>query len=495
MGVFGTSKMKLFGGSEKIKKAYLGTEKIYSAGNIVTYYVDSGIYYQEEVDSDASCLNPTTFTPSKSGWMFVGWREDTTASGDVLSSKIMGDELITLYAVFKKAVTLTYYDNTTTARYAYGDVYYNNTNQKNASWLMKQSSKSGWTVRGWGISTAGNASVAYNDNTAVSISENTTIYGLYQKTCTLTAKSYNSTQTAKGTAYYNCAGNTTTATLYVPTGASYSGWTWRGWSSWNSGTGADASVQFSNGQHIDIGDVDRTIYGLYYQNITLSYKVNGSTSSKTGTRYYNAYGNTLNPTFTISNPTLSGATFKGWSTSSGSASISYSSINGTTFTSNTTIYAVFKYNDNTIYSTAWSKTSYSFDVPAYSGTLLSNNSLSNYSQASFTVVGRMWCTPNYNDYIGSNPTIYVTVNGNEKTLLTNGSDILGASHGVKSNSLPYTVSLNGSLNITLRTKSGVWAAHGLSYDEDGNVDGEGWAGMTYECPQFAVTLTGKTIVG
>ena len=66
MGVFGTSKMKLFGGSEKIRKAYLGTEKIYSAGSIVTYYVDSNTYYQEEVDSDASCLNPTTFTPSNS---------------------------------------------------------------------------------------------------------------------------------------------------------------------------------------------------------------------------------------------------------------------------------------------------------------------------------------------------------------------------------------------------------------------------------------------
>ena len=151
MGVFGTSKMKLFGGSEKIKKAYLGTEKIYSAGNIVTYYVDNGVSYQEEIDSDASCLNPITFTPSKSGWTFVGWREDTTASADVLRDKVMGDKPITLYAVFKK-------------------------------------------------------------------------------TCTLTAKSHNAQQIVKGTAYYNGAGNITNATCTIPAGASYPGWTWRGWS-------------------------------------------------------------------------------------------------------------------------------------------------------------------------------------------------------------------------------------------------------------------------
>ena len=114
MGIFGTSKLKLFVGEDKVKKAYLGDTKIYSAGNIVTYRVDNGVTYQEEVDSDASCLNPTTFTPSKSGWTFVGWREDTTASSDVLSSKIMGDEPITLYAVFRKAVTLYYYNGSTT---------------------------------------------------------------------------------------------------------------------------------------------------------------------------------------------------------------------------------------------------------------------------------------------------------------------------------------------------------------------------------------------
>lgn len=89
----------------KIAKMYCQNEVIYSAGNTVTYIVD-GISYQEDVEEGASCLSPKTFTPSKSGWEFVGWRQQDTAANDsVLSNLIMENEPITLYAVFRQAVT------------------------------------------------------------------------------------------------------------------------------------------------------------------------------------------------------------------------------------------------------------------------------------------------------------------------------------------------------------------------------------------------------
>ena len=91
--------------SDKMKKAYLNDERYWSAGSTVTYYVDSATVITEEVDNEVSCLSPKTFTPSKSGWTFVGWREDTTADSSVLSSKIMDSDPITLYAVFKQTVT------------------------------------------------------------------------------------------------------------------------------------------------------------------------------------------------------------------------------------------------------------------------------------------------------------------------------------------------------------------------------------------------------
>ncbi|MBR3762635.1 MAG: InlB B-repeat-containing protein [Lachnospiraceae bacterium] len=397
MGAFkGNNKLKIFGGSTKVKKAYLGDTKIYSSGNIVTYYVDNSTYYQEEVDSDASCLNPVTFTPSKSGWEFVGWREDTTASSSVLSGKIMGDEPVTLYAVFKQAVTLYYYNGSATKQNKSDYRYYNNGNIVNPSFVMSQTTASGWTARGWATGTAGNASVAYSNGATITISADTTIYGLYQqtitltyynnsttkattigtrywnsgsnayvnptftlsqasksgwtargwatgtagnasvayssisntafnanttiyglyyKTCTLTAKSYNSTQTAIGTAYYNSAGITINATCTVPSGSTYSGWSWRGW---GTSTGASASVSYANGATYALGTGDATIYGLYSQTIYLYYNGNsatsGSVSTQSGTRYWNAYGNYSNPTFTLASNGFSRTyyTFTGW---------------------------------------------------------------------------------------------------------------------------------------------------------------------------------------
>ena len=40
---------KLYIGNQAVRKAYLGNQLVYSAGNIVTYHVDAGVRYQEEV--------------------------------------------------------------------------------------------------------------------------------------------------------------------------------------------------------------------------------------------------------------------------------------------------------------------------------------------------------------------------------------------------------------------------------------------------------------
>lgn len=406
MGIFGTSKLKLFAGDKKVKKAYLGTEKIYSAGNIVvTYHVDSGVTYQEEVDSDTNCLKPTTFTPTKSGYTFVGWREDIIPNPYILPSKVLGKEPIVLYAVFTKEVTVYTYDEQ--ERTQNGNVYYNNGNVSpaeiityecdgtysnfrgykqfntlsdiedylypsdepdiygpdylsiqedtylvalyshtvtlsyynnsttkqtktgtryiecynhaavNPTFTLSQASKSGWTARGWATGTAGNASVAYSSISGTEFYEDTTVYGLYYKTCTLTCKSYNKSEDKTGTAYYNSAGNTVGANVTAPTGASYSGWTWRGWSS-GGVTLAGGDVAFANGDTVGLGTDNHTIYGLYYQTIYLYYNGNGSTggsvSTQDGTAYYNAYGNTLGHLFTLASNGYSrkGYTFNGW---------------------------------------------------------------------------------------------------------------------------------------------------------------------------------------
>lgn len=402
--------------SDKMKKAYLNDERYWSAGSTVTYYVDSATVITEEVDNEASCLSPKTFTPSKSGWTFVGWREDTTADSSVLSSKIMDSDPITLYAVFKQTVTGTFisYDSTQKAD---GTRYYNNGNTRNAQltapigttytgWTWRGWSKNGitdaagdvfaangdyiidvsenieyyglyqktvtltyyekekvsgtktgtryynaagnyknptfsftlgsldgWTGRGWGTSTAANASVVYNSSTSgLELANDITIYGLYQKTVTgtfISGLSKANSQTADGSRYYNSYGNTQNATITAPSGASVSGWTWRGWAS-SGNTSAAASVTYANSASITGVTANFTVYGLYQQTITLSYDGNGATGgsvgNQTGTRYHNSAGNDSNPSFTLANNGFarSGYNFNGWNLGAVGASITLS---------------------------------------------------------------------------------------------------------------------------------------------------------------------------
>lgn len=182
----GDYKIKLALGDVDVSKMYLGDVKVYSSGSTVTYYIDPTNYAVEEWDSDLDVLTPSTFVPTKSGWTFVGWREDTTASASVLTEKVMDDEPIVLYAVFTQNVTVTYYNGSTTKSTSTKKRYYNNGNTVNPSFTLSQASLSGWTARGWSTSATANASIKYDNDTEFEISSNVTLYGLYQRTLTLT---------------------------------------------------------------------------------------------------------------------------------------------------------------------------------------------------------------------------------------------------------------------------------------------------------------------
>lgn len=203
----------------------------------VVYMVDSGQGYREEVQLGSTALLPTSFTPAKEGYSFIGWRKDNLPLNDVLTECTVGEEPIILYAVFRKGYKTKFI-------------------------------------------------------------------------------SYQRTEEKTGYEYYNNA-QIDKPDLVCPTGSSYSGWTWRGWSPANN-TSADSSVVTGNGGTIADVSEGSTFYGLYQQNITISFNGNGntggSTASITKTRYYNAYGNILNPTFTLPNCgfTRSYGTFQKW---------------------------------------------------------------------------------------------------------------------------------------------------------------------------------------
>ncbi len=228
------SKTKLMCGGGKITKMYCQGDVIYSSGNVCTYHVDTGITYQEEVDEGVSCLYPSSFVPKKEGWEFVGWRQDAAASGDVLGSLAMGDDPVELYAVFRQAITVTYYNGSTAASSTSGYRYYNSGNTTNPSFTLTQAVLSGWTARGWSASGAANGGIAYANGAAFTKDSNITLYGMYQQTITLSYSGNGaiggSVAAQTGIRYYNSNGAVINPVFTVASnGFLRSGYTFRHW--------------------------------------------------------------------------------------------------------------------------------------------------------------------------------------------------------------------------------------------------------------------------
>ena len=152
----------------------------------ITYNVDSGESYTEKIELDQTILSPSTFVPEKSGYDFVGWREDTEASEYVLTESY-ATERKTLYAVFKKVVTVTYNANggSGTTADSTGNLYYNNGNVQEANITLRRNAftYSGRTFTKW--AKGGVSGEQYASDTKVSLRENAVFYALWDVTSTL----------------------------------------------------------------------------------------------------------------------------------------------------------------------------------------------------------------------------------------------------------------------------------------------------------------------
>lgn len=253
---------KLYIGNQAVRKAYLGNQLVYSAGNIVTYHVDAGVRYQEEVGEGESCLSPKTFTPQKAGWAFVGWRTDATASGDVISSLIMGDSPIELYAVFTHPVTVTYYNGSASASAQMKNRYWNNGNDTPPSFALTQAALSGWSARGWSASTAGNGGITYANGAAFTRNSDVTLYGMYQQAVTLSysgnGATGGSTAAQTGYRYYNSNGQTLNASFSLrANGFTRTSYTFSKWA-----LGSAGGTQYAAGASVALS-ASTTFYALW----------------------------------------------------------------------------------------------------------------------------------------------------------------------------------------------------------------------------------------
>ena len=91
----------VYNGNIKIGQIYKGYKLVYQSAFRITYVIDKDREYVEKVVPKKSILSPTTFTPTKEGWTFVGWNTNKDATTGLTSYK-MPAENKTLYAIFRK---------------------------------------------------------------------------------------------------------------------------------------------------------------------------------------------------------------------------------------------------------------------------------------------------------------------------------------------------------------------------------------------------------
>ena len=157
-------------------------------GFTITYNIDSENSTTSTVKAGTPILN---YTPSKSEYTFVGWREDSTASSTVLSGTTATTNM-TLYAVFKKDITVSYNANGGTGSVSSqtGTIYYNNGNVKGATFTLKSNAftYTDRTFQKWAMGSA--SGTQYAVGASVTVTDDTTFYAVWKATAVSSKKLY-----------------------------------------------------------------------------------------------------------------------------------------------------------------------------------------------------------------------------------------------------------------------------------------------------------------
>lgn len=145
----------------------------------VNYYCENTVYKSVKVISGNNVDLSSSNAANKSGWTFLGWRLDKTASSNVQSSIIADTVDINLYAVYRQTITLSYSGNGATSGSTASQTgyrYYNNGSTTNPSFTLRSNgfSRTNYRFVNWRMGSA--SGTAYNAGSSVTLANNTTFY-------------------------------------------------------------------------------------------------------------------------------------------------------------------------------------------------------------------------------------------------------------------------------------------------------------------------------
>ncbi len=278
-------------------------------------------------------LTPIAF---RNGWDFVGWNTDPHATTG-LTSLTVGNDHITLYAIFRKIPVVTY---NFAANGGEGvSVQQNPVHTGDPVDLTVTAYKDDWDFLGWNTDPeahTGLSSFTMPDG-------DVTLYAIYKKNICVTFVLYTNYGSEKYDywsfnliAYNNEQAAVSQPYFYefnIPTGWDVLGWT----TSTAPDVGSLSDLKVSE---------DTTFYCLYKRELTLSYDANGGSAqpaAQTGMQYCNSYDISIikDPVFTLADSIeKEGATFDGW-TEDLTGVTRYNSGDTITISEDTTLYAAW----------------------------------------------------------------------------------------------------------------------------------------------------------
>lgn len=145
--------------TKRVTRIFVGEDRVYAAGIKVTYQIDTG-YALERTVADREDAIAAAPDAALEGYSFVGWRQDDSAEKKVLSEYIIStEEPVTLYAVFKKQMTIGLMSNGGTLTESgakenfTASCYYNNGNSQSEPTVVPASpyTRNGMSFCGWSI--------------------------------------------------------------------------------------------------------------------------------------------------------------------------------------------------------------------------------------------------------------------------------------------------------------------------------------------------------
>lgn len=317
----------------------------------------SGVTSSYTVDSNAFTLP----TPSRTGYTFGGWYDNSSLTGTAITSVPKGSTGNKTYYAKWNLITYNITYNLNGGSATNPSTY----NVESTTFSLNNPSKTGYTFSGW---TGSNGTTP---SKSVSISKGST--GNKSYTANWTANKYSVVFNSNGGSGTMSNQTHTYGSSLALTSNSFTrtGYTFAGWNTKADGTGTN----YTNGQSVSNlvsssgGSI--TLYAKWTLNTySITYNLNGGSNPSTGvTTSYNVTSSTI----TLPTPTRTGYTFGGWFTSSGLSGTAV-----TTIASGST--------GNKVYYAKWNLVNYTISYNLAGGSLANANPSSyNVETATFSL--------------------------------------------------------------------------------------------------------------